>query len=159
MIEEENDTVDTNVFNTGNAKEFAQRLSMGESSETILQSLKERKPDTLEMVTESCEISWIKSVGECEAFIMASMFQQHVQLARIQGSILEHLNGSLLGNVNPTILEEIRTNYDYVSNLVEEHEDRMDTFKSECQERRKLESKNKKISEASLGSGCNMLNL
>jgi len=139
MIEE--NIIDNFIYNTGNAKEFAQRISMGEPSETIIESLKERKPDTMAAVTESCEISWVKSVGECEAFIMASMFQRHVLLTKIQSCMLEHLNGSVIGNINPSVLEEIRTNYDYVSNLVEEHEDRMDTFKCECQDRRKFDLK------------------
>ena len=94
--------------------------------------------EELEQVKENSEIAWLKSVGECEAFIMASMFQQHVQLTKVQGILLEHLNDSLLGNLNAHLLEDIRTNYDYVSSLVEAHEKKMDSFKDACQTRREV---------------------
>jgi len=125
-----------NVYTTGNAKEFAQRQIMGENPEEIIQSFRERKGATLDQVNESVEISWIKSVGECEAFIMASMFQQHVNLTRTQSVLLGHLNDAVIGNMNAQILAEIRTNYDYVSALVVAHEKRMDSFKDACQTRR-----------------------
>jgi hypothetical protein len=121
-----------NVYTTGNAKEFAQRQIMGEAPEEIIQSFRERKESTLEQVHESAEIAWIKSVGECEAFIMASMFQQHVNLTRTQSILLGHLNDSVIGNMNSQLLAEIRTNYDYVSALVDAHERKMDAFKDAC---------------------------
>jgi hypothetical protein len=137
MTEEKNYETQSNIYTTGNAKEFAQRQILGEDPEEILQSFRERKADTtLDQVKESTEIAWIKSVGECEAFIMASMFQQHVHLTRTQGIILEHLNASVLGNLNAHLLEEIRINYDYVSALVVSHEKKMDSFKEACQTRR-----------------------
>jgi hypothetical protein len=121
-----------NVYTTGNAKEFAQRQIMGEAPEEIIQSFRERKESTLEQVHEAAEIAWIKSVGECEAFIMASMFQQHVNLTRTQSILLGHLNDSVIGNMNSQLLAEIRTNYDYVSALVDAHERKMDAFKDAC---------------------------
>lgn len=132
MLEEK-----TKVYTTGNAKEFAQRQIQGEDPDEILQSFRERKAvDTLDQVKESTEVSWIKSIGECEAFIMASMFQQHVHLTRTQSILLEHLNASVLGNLNEHLLAEIRVNYDYVSALVVAHEKKMDSFKDVCQTRR-----------------------
>jgi len=125
-----------NVYTTGNAKEFAQRQIMGENPEEIIQSFRERKESTLEQVQESAEIAWIKSVGECEAFIMASMFQQHVNLTRTQSVLLGHLNDAVIGNMNSQLLAEIRTNCDYVSALVDAHEKKMDSFKDACQTRR-----------------------
>lgn len=140
LFEEENENEHTleepNVYTTGHAKEFAQRQIMGEHPEEILQSFRERKEATLDQVNESVEISWIKSVGECEAFIMASMFQQHVNLTRTQSILLQHLNDSVFNNMNAALLEEIRTNYDYVSTLVDAHEKKMDSFKDACQTRR-----------------------
>lgn len=124
------------IYTTGNAKEFAQRQIMGEHPEEILQSFRERKEATLDQVNESVEISWIKSVGECEAFIMASMFQQHVNLTRTQSILLQHWNDSVFGNLNVELLNEIRENYDYVSSLVDAHEKKMDSFKDACRTRR-----------------------
>lgn len=126
------------IYTTANSKEYAQRQIMGEEPEDILQSFRERRIEatTLEQVNETSEIAWIKSIGECEAFIMASMFQQHVQLTRTQGILLEHLNGSVLANMNTHLSEDIRTNYDYVSALVDAHEKKMDSFKDACQTRR-----------------------
>ena len=139
LFEEENENdpmLEPNVYTTGNAKEFAQRQIMGEHPEEILQSFRERKEDTLDQVNESVEISWIKSVGECESFIMASMFQQHVNLSRTQSILLGHFNDAVISNMNAHLLEDIRTNYDYVPELVDAHEKKMDSFKDACRTRR-----------------------
>jgi hypothetical protein len=124
------------IYTTANSKEFAQRQIMGEHPEEILQSFRERKEATLDQVKDTTEISWIKSIGECEAFIMASMFQQHVNLTRTQSILLQHWNDSVLGNMNVELLNEIRENYDYVSSLVDAHEKKMDSFKDACRTRR-----------------------
>jgi len=134
----------TNIYTAGNAKEFAQRQIMGESPEEILQTFRDRKEvSTLAQVNEAAEIAWIKSVGECEAFTMASMFQQHVNLTRTQSLLLGHLNDSVIGNMNAHLIAEIKENYNYVSFLIHTHEKKMDTFQNKCQRRREGFNNNK----------------
>jgi len=85
------------------------------------------KNTTLDDVRESSEISWVKSIGECESFIMMSMFQHHVALSQVRSLVLGTISDAVVNGTNPEKLTEF---YEYANNLVCEHEDRMNELKA-----------------------------
>jgi hypothetical protein len=87
--------------------------------------------NTLNTVRENNEIAWIKTVGECEAFIMASMFQHHVALSQARSLVLAKLSDAVCDN---TDLKKWTDAYGYFNGLICEHEFRMHVLKEKSTE-------------------------
>jgi hypothetical protein len=94
--------------------------------------MEETPAHPLNVVRENSEISWIKSVGECEAFIMASMFQHHVALSQARSLVLSKLSDAVFDD--NTDLKKWADAYGYFNELICEHEDRMHELKAKSTE-------------------------
>lgn len=98
---------------------------------------KEKKDTTLEMVKESAEIAWLKTVGECDSFLLSSMFQHHVLLSQNRSMVLQSLIDAIVeGSDALQGIDGLKANYEFLNGLVIDHENRMNALKEECLERR-----------------------
>lgn len=121
------------------ASEFATRQLNGEPFEDIKKSIEERNDShPLDLVKEAAEIGWVKTIGDCETFIMAAMYQQYVELSRSRSTALCYLNDTLFTDEKKdkdkaTLAFEY---YDKIDTLVTNHIQFMISFKNECEIRK-----------------------
>jgi hypothetical protein len=95
---------------------------------TIFKQKEENRTEELAAVKHNALIAWIKSVGECESFLMMSMYQQHVLLTKARSAVLQAFLWE-----EKFDLDTLKPHYEYLDNLIIDLEDRMVELKDKCQ--------------------------